>query len=101
MHCESINLSDNLSLMQGILSKIHRGTRTLALLIVILAATLMKAQPFCTVRTFSISQGLTTNAITHLAQDSKGLMWFSSINGLWSFDGYEFTPYRDMASCAG
>lgn len=81
--------------MQGISSETYRGTRTLALLIIILAATLLKAQPFCTVRTFSISQGLTTNNVTHMAQDGKGLMWLSSINGLWSFDGYEFTPYRD------
>ena len=56
------------------------------------------AQPYCTVNTFSISQGLTTNHITHIAQDDNGLMWFSSINGLWSFDGYQFTPYHDYGT---
>lgn len=55
------------------------------------------SQPYCRVNTFSISQGLTTNNITHFAQDNNGLMWFSSVNGLWSFDGYDFIAYRDYA----
>ena len=97
----SINGSDNLSLMQVTLRKTYPWTRALALIVIILTATLLKAQPFCTVRTFSISQGLTTNTITHMAQDDKGMMWLSSINGLWSFDGYEFTPYRDFGPLRG
>lgn len=87
--------------MQKILRKTYTKGRLLTLIIITLAATLLKAQPFCNVRTFSISQGLTTNTITHLTQDDKGLMWLSSINGLWSFDGYEFTPYRDLGELRG
>ncbi len=63
--------------------------------ILILVNSYVYAQPYCRIKTFSISQGLTTNHITHFDQDDNGLMWFSSVNGLWSFDGYDFTPYRD------
>ena len=56
------------------------------------------AQPYCRTKTFSLSQGLTTNHITHFDQDGSGLLWFASINGLWSFDGYEFMPHRDRGA---
>ena len=69
-----------------------------AICFVLVCAGKAMAQPYCTVNTFSISQGLTTNHITHIAQDDNGLMWFSSINGLWSFDGYQFTPYHDYGT---
>lgn len=69
--------------------------KALVTLLSILALSAVWGQPYCRVKTFSISQGLTTNHITHIDQDDNGLMWFSSVNGLWSFDGYEFMPYRD------
>ena len=70
--------------------------KVLVLSLLLLASIRAAAQPYCMVRTFSITQGMTTNNITHLSQDEKGMMWFSSLNGMWSFDGYEFTPYRDF-----
>ncbi len=73
--------------------------RTLAVIYILCTiASSTLAQPFCTVHTFSISEGLTTNHITHIAQDDTGLLWLSSINGLWSFDGYQFTPYHDFGT---
>ncbi len=60
----------------------------------IIAAVDCLAQPYCRIKTFSMAQRITTNHITHMEQDSGGMLWFSSINGLWSFDGYDFMPRR-------
>ncbi len=85
--------------MQTPLIKKHTWRYVLCIMcIVFTLAGKIVAQPYATVNTFSISQGLTTNHITHIAQDDTGLMWFSSINGLWSFDGYQFTPYHDYGT---
>ena len=82
--------------MRTPLMKKHVWRNVFVALNILLALALnATAQPYCNVKTFSISQGLTTNHITHFAQDDQGLIWLSSINGLWSFDGYEFTPYHD------
>lgn len=78
------------------MQKAKTKIKALLLLVILLSGIGAVAQPYCTVHTFSITQGMTTNNITHLAQDRNGMMWFSSLNGMWTFDGYEFTPYRDF-----
>ncbi len=42
----------------------------------------------------SIEQGLSQNSVLSIIQDSKGFMWFGTLNGLNRFDGYEFTIYQ-------
>jgi len=37
---------------------------------------------------------LTTDWITTISQDSNGLLWFGTYNGLNKYDGYKFTAYR-------
>ncbi len=53
------------------------------------------AQPYCTVRTFNLRDGLAANTISGMGQDNRQLMWFSTWNGLCCFDGYRFTTFRD------
>lgn len=51
-------------------------------------------QPFCQTRTFNVSDGLPSNSISKVAQDSDGLIWVASWNGLSYFDGYGFASFR-------
>lgn len=42
--------------------------------------------------------GLTNNTVRYLLQDSYGLMWAGTMNGLNRYDGYKFTPiYPDFS----
>lgn len=52
------------------------------------------AQPYCSVKTFNLRDGLASNVITGLVQTPDQLMWFSTWNGLTCYDGYHFTNYR-------
>lgn len=42
----------------------------------------------------SIEQGLSQVTIYSILQDSRGLMWFGTENGLNRYDGYAFTVYK-------
>lgn len=35
--------------------------------------------------------------VTRMIQDKQGFMWFSSWNGLYRYDGYEFVPFKMKA----
>lgn len=47
------------------------------------------------IRHYTVSDGLASNAIMSVTQDSKGRMWFGTIDGLHSFDGYVMRGWRD------
>lgn len=47
------------------------------------------------VRHYTVDDGLASNAVYSFCQDSKGRMWFGTIDGLHSFDGYNITEWRD------
>ncbi|OQW93474.1 MAG: hypothetical protein BWK79_10910 [Beggiatoa sp. IS2] len=42
----------------------------------------------------SVSDGLSQPVILCILQDSKGLMWFGTEDGLNRYDGYKFTIYK-------
>lgn len=42
----------------------------------------------------SLDAGLSQNAVFPILQDSRGLMWFGTQDGLNRYDGYTFTVYR-------
>ena len=63
---------------------------------ILFCAATLQAQPYCTVRTFNIRDGLAANTISGIGQDNRQLMWFSTWNGLCCFDGYRFTTFRDF-----
>lgn len=46
-------------------------------------------------RHYTVNDGLASNAIYSFFQDSKGRMWFGTIDGLHSFDGYNIKEWRD------
>jgi len=51
-------------------------------------------QPICEIKDYSFADGLTYNTVTEIIQDTKGLIWFSTWNGLAKFDGYTFKYYK-------
>lgn len=46
---------------------------------------------------YTIKNGLSSNAIYSITQDSKGIMWFGTIDGLHSFDGSKIKPWRNSS----
>ena len=66
------------------------------LLIFLLACSIIdKAQPFCDVRKYSLTDGLAANTIADFKQSNDKLMWFGTWNGLSYYDGYTFKTFRD------
>lgn len=50
---------------------------------------------FRNVTHYTISEGLSNNAVYSITQDEKGRMWFGTIDGLHSFDGNHIRVWRD------
>lgn len=67
--------------------------RMVAILLLILPATLARAQPFPQLRFAQLTEkdGLSCNQVSEITQDEEGLIWISSTNGLNRFDGYGCT----------
>lgn len=55
------------------------------------------SQPLCNVVKYDEEDGVPSNHVTQLLQDSHGFMWFSTWNGLCRFDGYEFQTFKTQA----
>lgn len=68
--------------------------RLIILLITLLSTLFSEAQPSGTVRTFTVNDGLPSNAITVISQDCHSLIWIATWNGLCCYDGYRFTTFH-------
>ncbi|MBI5541742.1 MAG: histidine kinase [Bacteroidia bacterium] len=42
---------------------------------------------------YSVADGLPSSEVYHVFQDSKGYIWFATVNGVSRFDGYEFKNF--------
>lgn len=60
----------------------------------LITAIFIIAQPVCQVKHLSVSDGLAQGVVMSILQDKKGLIWFSTWNGLNKFDGYTFKTYK-------
>lgn len=69
-------------------------TLVLSLSLSLLSAVSAAATPICHIQRYDESDGLTQWHVTQMAQDSQGMMWFSTWNGLCRFDGYEFRGFK-------
>lgn len=52
------------------------------------------AAPATTTHTFNVRDGLPSQAVSSVAQDSDGLIWVGTWNGLAFYDGYRFYNFR-------
>ncbi|MCF8332578.1 MAG: histidine kinase [Bacteroidales bacterium] len=50
---------------------------------------------------FTTSNGLPSNEVFHVMQDSTGYIWFCTNNGVSRYDGYEFDNFSDAEGVAG
>ncbi len=48
----------------------------------------------------SVEDGLSQNTVFAVCQDSTGMMWFGTMDGLSRYDGYEFRVWRNVAGDA-
>ena len=69
--------------------------RLYTILMGMVAACCLHAEPYCDIRKFSILDGLAANTISDLKQGADNLMWFATLNGLSYYDGYTFHTFRD------
>ena len=53
------------------------------------------------VKQFSVVDGLAENSVTQICADSRGFMWFPTLDGLSRFDGYKFTTYSEKHGLPG
>jgi signal transduction histidine kinase/DNA-binding response OmpR family regulator/ligand-binding sensor domain-containing protein len=53
-----------------------------------------KSQIITQITHYSVDNGLSENHIICMLQDSKGIMWFGTFDGLNKFDGYSFRNFK-------
>src|SRR5260370_32838240 len=46
------------------------------------------------IRVYTTAEGLAHDRVRRIVRDSRGFLWFCTIDGLSRFDGYRFTTYR-------
>ncbi len=72
-------------------------SRSVLLLFILLTVIFIPAKLHAQTRRFeniSSNQGLSQNTVNCIMQDSEGLLWFGTQNGLNCWDGYSFKIYR-------
>lgn len=62
----------------------------IALLFVLLCRLAVLAQPICQITRYDEFTGMSQCLVKQVVQDSTGMMWFATWNGLNRFDGYRF-----------
>ena len=71
--------------------------RLLAFLILTFAGSTLFAQSKSVIN-IGIEEGLASPSVTCILQDSDGLMWFGTVDGLCVYDGKTITTYRNIVS---
>lgn len=67
----------------------------LNILISLLSAFVMVGnEPYCTVRHYDESDGLSQRLVKQIVQDKDGVIWMATWNGLNRFDGYDFSKIK-------
>ena len=67
----------------------HRSI--LSIIILVFAFSLPAQQP--TIKTFTAQDGLVTNQVRKIYQDSKGFIWIGTLEGISQFNGHQFINY--------
>ena len=67
--------------------------RKLLYIIWALLPALLSAQDWAYLSKITTHNGLVSNEVTSMLQDSKGFIWIGTDDGLHKFDGYDITVY--------
>ena len=59
-------------------------------ILLVLKNCLLLAQPLCTMKQYSLSDGYLQGKVNDILQDRNGIIWIGTSNGLTQFDGYTF-----------
>jgi streptogramin lyase len=51
------------------------------------------------VKIYTTADGLGHNSVNRIVRDSRGFLWFCTLEGLSRFDGYSFTTYGSITVC--
>src|SRR6266581_5177733 len=62
------------------------------LCVVLGTAVLVRAERL-PIKTYTTADGLARDQASRIVRDSRGLLWFCTVEGLSRFDGYRFTSY--------
>ena len=65
----------------------------LVVLVIVAARTDADAAEFKNHERLGARQGLTTNYVSRVEQDNRGVTWIGTDAGLFSFDGHSFRQY--------
>jgi signal transduction histidine kinase/ligand-binding sensor domain-containing protein len=73
--------------------KVTPVSSSLALVVCVLAFSLAARGEQLPVRAYTTADGLAHDQVDRIIQDSRGFIWFCTVDGLSRFDGYRFTNY--------
>lgn len=71
-----------------------RSLSLIIFLFIAAGAAVLAATPFCHVRHYDEYDGLSQRQVKQIIEDSDGVLWFATWNGLNRFDGYKFEHIR-------
>src|SRR5215207_6539527 len=67
--------------------------RLLAAYALLIFMALMSKAEHLPIKTYTVADGLLRDSVKKIKQDSRGFLWFCTVDGISRFDGYEFTSY--------
>jgi ligand-binding sensor domain-containing protein len=70
----------------------QRFTQLICVGLVLIFSILSKAERL-PIKTYTVADGLLRDAVYKIRQDSRGFLWFCTVEGISRFDGYEFTNF--------
>lgn len=78
----------------------HNGLKKLYICLILAYLPLLSFSqvPSLSIKYFSRADGLTDSYINQVTQDSTGFIWIGTRNGLFRYDGYEFTGYFSVSN---
>lgn len=75
--------------------------RNLHILFILILLPLVLSAQHIEMKQYTTSDGLPSNEVFHVMQDSSGYIWFCTDNGVSRFDGYEFENFDSSDGLAG
>ncbi len=72
---------------------IHQRLATLICFALVLFLSSISKAERLPIKTYTVADGLLRDNVFKIKQDSRGFMWFCTVEGVSRFDGYAFTNF--------